>query len=64
MVHNKIDFNNLLKGYKKGWVAISSSHKKVVYHGKTLKSVMSKSKENKDKLFYFPSGEKYSNFVG
>ncbi|MBI3985080.1 MAG: hypothetical protein HY344_04065 [Candidatus Levybacteria bacterium] len=65
MTQIKIDFKNLLRGYdKKGWVAISSDHKKVVYHGKTLKSVMAKSKKNKDKLFYFPSGEKYSNFVG
>ena len=64
MKQPKIDFKKLLNGYTKGWVAISPNHKKVVYHGRTLKSVMSKSKKCKDKLFYFPSGEKFSNFVG
>ncbi len=64
MKYKKINLKKLLNGYTKGWVAISSDHKKVVYHGKTLKSVVAKSKKSKDKLFYFPSGEKFSNFVG
>lgn len=64
MKYKKINFKKLLSGYTKGWVAISSDHKRVVYHGKTLKSVISKSKGNSDKLFYFPSGEQFSNFVG
>ncbi len=64
MKFGKVDFKKLLKGYKKGWVAISADHKKVIYYGKTLESVMSKSKNTKDKLYYFPSGEDYSNFVG
>lgn len=64
MIRKKIDFRKLLKGYEKGWVAISPDHKKVLYYGKTLKSVRSKAKDQKDKLYYFPSGESYSNFVG
>lgn len=64
MEYKKIDFKKLLSGYSKGWVAISADHKRVLYHGKTLKSVRDKSKNNKEKLFYFPSGEDFSNFVG
>lgn len=64
MKPTKIDFNKLLKGYGKGWVGISSDFKKVLYHGKTLKSVREKSKNTKDKVYYFPSGEDYSNYIG
>ena len=60
----KIDLNKLLKGYGKGWVGISSDFKKVLYHGRTLESVRSKSKDSKDKVYFFPSGESYSNFIG
>lgn len=59
----KIDFKKLLKGYGKGWVGISSDFKKVLYHGRTLKSVRAKAKNSKDKVYYFPSGEDYSSFV-
>lgn len=60
----KIDLNKLLKGYEKGWVGISSDFKKVLYHGKTLESVQEKAKKSKDKVYYFPSGEDYSNYIG
>lgn len=59
----KIDLNKLLKGYGKGWVGISSDFKKVLYHGKTLESARAKAKNSKDKIYYFPSGESYSNFA-
>mgnify|MGYP001615839646 CR=1 FL=1 len=67
MKHIKIDFNKLLKGYAKGWIAVSSDYKRVLNHGKTLEEVMKKvsNKSNdKEKVYYFPSGEKYSNFIG
>lgn len=64
MKHVRIDLRKLLKGYEKGWVGISSDFKKVLYHGKTLESVRSKAKNSKDKIYFFPSGESYSNFVG
>lgn len=62
----KIDFNKLLKGYGKGWVAISSDHKKVLDYAKSLDELMRKvtKKNTKEKIYYFPSGEDYSNFVG
>jgi len=64
MKFSKIDFVKLLKGYKTGWVGISSDHKKVVAWGKTLKQVREKSKKIEDRIYFFPSGESYSNFVG
>lgn len=59
-----IDFVKLLKGYTSGWVAISSDFSRVVLFGKTLKEVRQKSKDIKDKLYFFPAGESYSDFVG
>ena len=64
MKQKGINFIKLLKPYKKGWVAISNDFKKVLIYGKTLNEVMQKSKELKQKVYYFPSGEGYSNFVG
>lgn len=64
MTHKKIEFNKLLKGYARGWVAISADFKKVLYHGRTLESVRQKAEKEKDKVYFFPSGESYSNFVG
>lgn len=64
MTQNKIDFIKLLKGYKDGWVAISADFKRVVFHGKSLKDAMKKAKDVKEKLYYFPAEESYSNFVG
>ena len=60
----KINLVKLLKGYKRGWVGISTDFKKVLVWGKTLNEATKKAKTNKEKLYYFPSGESYSNFVG
>ena len=60
----KIDFIKLLKGYKAGWVGISSDFKKVLVWGKTLDEASQKAKTIKEKVYYFPAGESYSNFIG
>ncbi|MCL5435457.1 MAG: DUF5678 domain-containing protein [Patescibacteria group bacterium] len=60
----KLDFVKLLKNYKSGWVAVSSDFKKVVFSGKTLEEAMRKAKDSKEKVYYFPAGESYSNFIG
>ncbi len=64
MKYNKINFVKLLKGYKDGWVAISSDFKSVIFHGKNLKEVMRKAKSSKEKIYYFPAEQSYSNFIG
>jgi len=60
----KINLVKLLKGYKRGWVGISPDFKKVLVWGKTLDEATKKTKAIKEKIYYFPSGESYSNFVG
>ena len=60
----KIDFIKLLKGYKAGWVGISSDFKKVLVWGKTLDEASQKAKTITEKVYYFPAGESYSNFIG
>jgi len=60
----KIDFVKLLKGYKAGWVGISPDFKKVLVWGKTLDEATKKTKAIKEKIYYFPAGESYSNFIG
>jgi hypothetical protein len=64
MKQKKINFTALLKPYKRGWVAISEDFKKVLFYDRDLISLIVKSKKIKQKVYYFPSGEKYSNFVG
>lgn len=64
MKQGKIDFVKLLKGYKHGWVGISSDHKKVVVWGKTLSQASEKAKKIQDRIYFFPAGESYSNFIG
>ena len=64
MKQSKINFVDLLKPHSKGWVAISEDFKRVLFYGKTLKSLMNKSKKTKQKIYYYPSGDNYSNFVG
>lgn len=64
MKQKRINFIKLLKGYKSGWVAISPDFKKVLFHGETLKEARVKAKNSKEKLLFFPAGEKYSNFIG
>lgn len=64
MRQSKINFIKLLKGYKDGWVGISSDFNKVLVWGKTLDEATQKAKTTKEKVYYFPAGETYSNFVG
>ena len=64
MKRNKIDFVKLLKPYKKGWVAISEDFKRVLFYDKNLKSLIKKSKKSEHKVYYYPSGDNYSNYVG
>lgn len=60
-----INFVKLLKGYKKrGWVAISDDFTRVLSHGRTIESAKKKVKDYTGKIYYFPSGETYENFVG
>ena len=64
MKQQKIDFVTLLKDYKSGWVGISSDFKSVVLSGKTLKEVMKKAREIKEKVYFFPAGQSYADFWG
>ncbi len=64
MKPTKIDFTKLLKNYKSGWVGISSDFKSVVISGKTLHEVREKTKNKKGKIYFFPAGQKYSDFIG
>lgn len=59
-----INFVKLLKNYKSGWVAISNDFSKVVLSGKTLKEVRKKAGNQKEKLYFFPAGESYGDFIG
>ncbi len=60
----KINFVKLLKGYESGWVGISPDFKQVLVWGKTLDEATKKAEKFNEKIYYFPSGESYSNFVG
>lgn len=64
MKRGKIDFVKLLKGQKRGWVAISSDHKKVLVSGRTLKEIIQKAKNLDQSVYYFPVEKSYSDFVG
>lgn len=64
MKQMKINLVKLLKGYEYGWVGISSDFKKVLLWGKTLDEATQKAEKIKEKIYYFPAGESYSNFVG
>jgi len=64
MKQNAINFAKLLKDYKSGWVAISSDFTSVVLSGKTLKDVREKANKSKEKVYFFPAGQSYSNFIG
>lgn len=63
MKQKKINLVKLLKDYKSGWVGISSDFKSVVLSGKTLKQAMSKSKKLKEKIYFFPAGQSYSDLI-
>jgi len=60
----KINIVKLLKGQKPGWVGISPDFKKILVWGKTLDEATQKAEKFKEKIYYFPAGESYSNFVG
>jgi predicted RNase H-like HicB family nuclease len=62
----KININlvKLLKGYKSGWVGISSDFKSVLVSGKSLTEARKKASKTKEKIYFFPAGESYSNFIG
>lgn len=64
MKQPKINFVKLLKNYKPGWVGLSKDFKKVLVWSKTLKSATEEGKKLKEKVYFFPVGESYSNFVG
>ena len=64
MTHKKIDFTKLLKDYKSGWVGLSSDYKKVVVHGENLADAREKARTISDKIYFFPAGEVYSNYIG
>lgn len=63
-MQKQINFAKLLKGYGGGWVAISANFQRIISHGKTLSSVRKKTQTLKEKVYFFPSGEKYAQFVG
>ncbi len=64
MKQRKINFVKLLKGYKAGWVGISTDHTKVVAYGKTLEEAVQKAKKVKQPAYYFPVEKAYSPFIG
>ncbi|OGH20010.1 MAG: hypothetical protein A3D74_01300 [Candidatus Levybacteria bacterium RIFCSPHIGHO2_02_FULL_37_13] len=60
----RINLVKLLKGYASGWVGISSDFKSVLVSGKNLKEAREKARKIKKKVYFFPAGESYGNFVG
>lgn len=64
MRQKRINLVKLLKGYKRGWVAISDRFDRVVVWGKTLREAMKKAKEANESVFYFPVEKSYSDFIG
>ena len=64
MKQKSVDFRKLLKGYRSGWVALSPDFEKVLFYAKTLPKVTKKAEAHGGKVYYFPTGETYSNFVG
>ncbi len=64
MQQNKINFVKLLQGYKSGWVGINPDFKSVAVSGKTLKETRKKAEKINKKIYFFPAGESYGNFIG
>jgi len=60
----KVNFVKLLMKYKSGWVGISQDFASVLVSGKTLKEARKKAVHINEKIYFFPAGEKYSNFIG
>ena len=64
MIHKGINFRKLVRNYKNGWIAISKKFDRVIYHGKTLKETVNKTKNTKERVYYFPVEKNYSHLVG
>lgn len=64
MKMKQINLVALLQPYTSGWVAISADFSKVLLWGKTLLELKEKVRDKKEKIYYFPAGESYANFVG
>ena len=64
MKRKGISFVKLLKNYKSGWVGISSDFRSVVTQGKTLKEARQRASTLKEKHYFFPAGESYSDYIG
>lgn len=61
-----IDLTNILKGYKKGWVALSNDYKKVLFSADNFLLLMEKiEKAGKEKdVVLLPASENYKGFIG
>ena len=64
MKQPRINFIKLLKNYKPGWVGLSKDFRKVLVWNKTLRGATQEGKKLKEKVYFFPVDEAYSNFVG
>lgn len=64
MTKKPINFAKLLRGYKAGWVAISSDFRSVLFAGNSLKTLKKRSEKLGKKVYFFPAGKSYSNFIG
>ena len=59
---NTFDFTQILKGYKKGWVAIDEKEKKVVAQGKDFNEINKKVKEKRN-VVLMSTSEDYFGFI-
>lgn len=59
---NTLDFTQILKGYKKGWVAINEKERKVVAQGKDFNEINKKVKETKN-VVLMSTSEDYFGFI-
>lgn len=57
-----LDFSQILKPYKNGWVAIDQKTPKVVAHAKDYNSIAQKVGQNKN-IVLLPASENYFGFV-
>lgn len=60
----EINLFSLLRGYKSGWIGISSDFKSVLVRGRTLRETRKKAKKLGKRVYFFPAGESYGNFIG
>lgn len=64
MIKKQINFVKLLRGYKAGWVAISSDFRSVLFAGRSLKTLKDQAQKHGKRVYFFPAGKSYSNFIG